>query len=579
MIMVFSPRIGTKLRQLLQTITIAVAVTAITMQSAMAAGPIIINEVMPNPLIINDADGEWIELWNVGSSPQAINGWKITDESDEEIIESTASIAVGATFVLCRNDDKTENGGIDCDYELQEIALSNSDTITLKRPVLAQEIGDTDDPDFVTVDSITYDIFDEKPGASTIPDRDNQTHEPTLDEDDEQIFENDEINSYDDNNAGTPGEITLADLIDTHSSLGAFDQLLDAIRLSDACNLSALLRSNDEKVSYTVFAPSNSAVAALPALEANELLSNPDELCELIAYHIVVGEKPILASDVPTALTNIETLSGDIIDTMWDGDDSLAVQRNGLTVKVDSATVTNADLIADNGVIHIIDQILLPRNPAVTIDQVTGLSTKPQLTGTYSVSAEEDYNHVCVLVRSNGSAYFPAILDGEGGWVIPAGLVEINPHTNTLFSVVLRACNAAEAESLNSMLACNNCDGEFEGTTYGDELLALSMQFDPGEPLPPPPPPTPPSTPPKVLGATTVSTVTKGSLGGDNLYSNNTQEIEAADNGVVTDGDGTQTTPDNETNDNQASNWYWWFISAGTVAIVWYALWRRQDVS
>ena len=99
---------------------------------------------------------------------------------------------------------------------------------------------------------------------------------------------------------------------------------------------------------YTVFAPTNEAFAALPAGVLDKLLlpENKDVLTKILTYHVVAGE--VMAADVkPGAVKTVE------------GQDITITVDNG-TVKVNDATVTATDIDASNGVIHVIDGVLLP---------------------------------------------------------------------------------------------------------------------------------------------------------------------------------------------------------------------------
>jgi uncharacterized surface protein with fasciclin (FAS1) repeats len=102
---------------------------------------------------------------------------------------------------------------------------------------------------------------------------------------------------------------------------------------------------------FTVFAPTNDAFAALLTeldITAEDLLARED-LADILTYHVVAGE--IMAADAIAADgTEVETVNGDTIEvSVVDGD-----------VMIDGATVTTADLKAGNGVVHVIDTVILP---------------------------------------------------------------------------------------------------------------------------------------------------------------------------------------------------------------------------
>ncbi len=100
---------------------------------------------------------------------------------------------------------------------------------------------------------------------------------------------------------------------------------------------------------FTVFAPTDAAFAKLPAGTVENLLKpeNKDKLVALLTYHVVSGK--VLAADV-VGLDNATTVNGAVAD----------ITVNGSTVKIDEATVTATDIKASNGVIHVIDTVIMP---------------------------------------------------------------------------------------------------------------------------------------------------------------------------------------------------------------------------
>lgn len=98
---------------------------------------------------------------------------------------------------------------------------------------------------------------------------------------------------------------------------------------------------------FTVFAPTNAAFEKLPAGTLEDLLSKPEELKKVLTYHVVSGE--VYAKDV-VKLTEATTVNGKVAPVTVDGD----------TVKVGNATVTKTDIKTSNGVIHVIDTVLIP---------------------------------------------------------------------------------------------------------------------------------------------------------------------------------------------------------------------------
>ena len=105
---------------------------------------------------------------------------------------------------------------------------------------------------------------------------------------------------------------------------------------------------------YTVFAPTTAAFAALPAGELDSLLlpENKDKLVRILSYHVVAGN--VMAADIAPADAGVATPSLNNLDL------SVRTEPDG-SVKVNQATVTQADIAASNGVIHVIDTVLMPR--------------------------------------------------------------------------------------------------------------------------------------------------------------------------------------------------------------------------
>jgi len=98
---------------------------------------------------------------------------------------------------------------------------------------------------------------------------------------------------------------------------------------------------------FTVFAPTNAAFAALPAGALDAVLADADLLSAVLTYHVVAGD--VRASDV-VGLTRAATVSGEFLAIKVDGG-----------VMVDQANVIATDIVASNGVIHVIDAVLLPQ--------------------------------------------------------------------------------------------------------------------------------------------------------------------------------------------------------------------------
>ena len=137
-------------------------------------------------------------------------------------------------------------------------------------------------------------------------------------------------------------EAMTKDLVDTAVAAGSFTTLATALK---AAGLVDVLKGEDN---FTVFAPTDEAFAALPAGALEALLQDPEALKAVLLYHVVPGK--VMAADV-VKLTSAKTVNGQ----------SVKIAVNDGKVMVDGANVVKTDIAASNGVIHVIDAVLLPK--------------------------------------------------------------------------------------------------------------------------------------------------------------------------------------------------------------------------
>ncbi|MCU0546409.1 MAG: fasciclin domain-containing protein [Oscillatoriaceae cyanobacterium Prado104] len=132
----------------------------------------------------------------------------------------------------------------------------------------------------------------------------------------------------------------MADLVDTAANSGSFKTLLTVI---EAADLLELLQSPGP---YTVLAPTDEAFAQIPANTIASWLEDVPKLKKILTYHVLFGE---VLTDNFAELNSAETVEGSVvgIDTS-DG------------IKINDAKVITPDILADNGVIHVIDAVLVP---------------------------------------------------------------------------------------------------------------------------------------------------------------------------------------------------------------------------
>jgi uncharacterized surface protein with fasciclin (FAS1) repeats len=133
------------------------------------------------------------------------------------------------------------------------------------------------------------------------------------------------------------------DVVDTAVATGQFKTLAAAL------NAAGLVETLKGDGPFTVFAPTDDAFAKLPAGTVENLLKpeNKDELVAILTYHVVPGK--VMAADV-VKLDEAKTVNGKMVD----------IEVESETVMVNDAKVTKADIIASNGVIHVIDTVVLP---------------------------------------------------------------------------------------------------------------------------------------------------------------------------------------------------------------------------
>jgi uncharacterized surface protein with fasciclin (FAS1) repeats len=132
-----------------------------------------------------------------------------------------------------------------------------------------------------------------------------------------------------------------ADIVDTAVAAGQFNTLVTAVK---AAGLADTLKGEGP---FTVFAPTDAAFAKLPAGTLESLLADKAKLAQILTYHVVPGK--VMSSEVKTGA--VPTVQGQSLDVVAD--------RSG--VKVNQAKVVKADVVASNGVIHVIDTVVLPR--------------------------------------------------------------------------------------------------------------------------------------------------------------------------------------------------------------------------
>lgn len=142
---------------------------------------------------------------------------------------------------------------------------------------------------------------------------------------------------------------SAANIVETAMGAGTFNTLLAAAK---AAGLADALATGEN---LTVFAPTDEAFAALPAGTVENLLKpeNKDQLIALLSYHVIPAR--IVSGDIAEGTSEVSTLKEG-------GDTMIDVVKGSSGVTVDGANVVAADIMADNGVIHVIDRVIMPSN-------------------------------------------------------------------------------------------------------------------------------------------------------------------------------------------------------------------------
>ncbi|MEW5681391.1 MAG: fasciclin domain-containing protein [Pseudomonadota bacterium] len=133
-----------------------------------------------------------------------------------------------------------------------------------------------------------------------------------------------------------------ADIVDTAVAAGNFSTLVTAVKAAE------LVDTLKGEGPFTVFAPNDAAFAKIPAADLNALVADKAALTNVLTYHVVAGK--VMAADV-VKLTSAKTVQGQ----------ELAIEVKDGKVFVDGAQVIATDIVTSNGVIHVLDSVVMPK--------------------------------------------------------------------------------------------------------------------------------------------------------------------------------------------------------------------------
>lgn len=254
-----------------------------------------------------------------------------------------------------------------------------------------------------------------------------------------------------------PVESQLVSIYDTAVAAGSFNLLVATL---EATGLDAAL--SDESKTYTVFAPTDDAFNALGTETINGLLADPDTLSDILLYHVIAGS----AVDAATAIS----LSGSSVTTA-NGDDIKLVVRDG-SLFINEAKVTATDINASNGVVHVIDAVLLP--PAAAPEP----PVEEPATGTIlDVADEAGFSTLVAAVKAAGL---------DGALDHPGDLYTVFAPTNEAFAALgdetIQAL-LADPDTLRNILLYHVIPGTVVDSVAAAELVGFDIQAGNGQSL------------------------------------------------------------------------------------------------
>jgi len=130
-------------------------------------------------------------------------------------------------------------------------------------------------------------------------------------------------------------------IVDVAVQAGKFNTLVQAVQAA------GLVETLSGEGPFTVFAPTDEAFAQIPQETLQAVLADKEKLTAILTYHVVPGK--LMAADVARS-TQLQTVQGQSITVSTEGG-----------VRVDNANIVQTDIEADNGVIHVIDKVLMPK--------------------------------------------------------------------------------------------------------------------------------------------------------------------------------------------------------------------------
>lgn len=257
----------------------------------------------------------------------------------------------------------------------------------------------------------------------------------------------------------TPSKPTAVSIVDVAVANGSFTTLVAAL---EATGLDTTLANLDS--SFTVFAPTDDAFALLGQDTIDALLADTDTLSDILTYHVISGE--VNSSDaIASAGLTVEMVNGDFVGLSLDGDSLL----------VNTVTVTAVDVVADNGIIHVIDAVLIPPTdkgePTMNIvDTAIAAGGFDTLVATLQATGLD-----ATLADSTQSFTVFAPTDAAFAMIDQETLDLLVADTDTLSSILLQHVVSGEVNSVTAY----TLNGQSASTASGAAIpIAINSELD-----------------------------------------------------------------------------------------------------
>ncbi len=240
-------------------------------------------------------------------------------------------------------------------------------------------------------------------------------------------------------------EAPTMDIVDTAVAAGSFNTLVTAVQ---AAGLVDALKGEGP---FTVFAPTDEAFAAVPAETLEALLADPEALSQVLLYHVLSGQ--VLAESVTDGLS-ADTLQGaPVAFSVMDG-----------KAMINDATIVATDVLATNGVIHVIDRVILPPAEAASEDATPAASEEPAMADMDIVDTAAAAGNFTTLLAAAEAAGLVDALRGEGPLTVfaPTDEAFAKLPAGTLESLL------ADPEALADILLYHVAEGKLTAKNVAD---------------------------------------------------------------------------------------------------------------